>query len=277
MDRKHTIKIRGEIVDLSTPKVMGIINVTPDSFFKGSRTKSGTDLLKKAMKMLEEGADFLDIGGYSSRPGADDVSIDEEIKRIVGSVSLIMSEYPNAIISVDTFRSRVAKEAIDAGAAMVNDISAGSLDEKMLEIVGSLDVPYIGMHMRGTPQTMKEHTHYEDLILEITSYFSDTIERCRQHGIHDLILDPGFGFAKTIEQNFHLLNHLDYFKQLEKPLLVGLSRKSMIYRSLNITADESLNGTTTLNTLALFKGASILRVHDIKEAVEVVKLVNRLS
>ncbi len=251
--------------------------MTPDSFFKGSRTKSGTDLLKKAMKMLEEGADFLDIGGYSSRPGADDVSIDEEIKRIVGSVSLIMSEYPNAIISVDTFRSRVAKEAIDAGAAMVNDISAGSLDEKMLEIVGSLDVPYIGMHMRGTPQTMKEHTHYEDLILEITSYFSDTIERCRQHGIHDLILDPGFGFAKTIEQNFHLLNHLDYFKQLEKPLLVGLSRKSMIYRSLNITADESLNGTTTLNTLALFKGASILRVHDIKEAVEVVKLVNRLS
>ncbi len=256
---------------------MGIINVTPDSFYEGGRTKSEADLLSKAGKMLEDGADFLDVGGYSSRPGADDIPVEEEIRRVVGSIELIISEFPNAIISIDSFRAKVAREAVNAGATMVNDISAGHLDEKMLETVGSLDVPYIAMHMRGTPQTMKELTDYGDLITEIASYFSDTIEACKRHGINDLILDPGFGFAKTIEQNFHLLNHLEYFKQLEKPLLVGLSRKSMIYRSLNITAGESLNGTTTLNTLALFKGASILRVHDIKEAVEVVKLVNQLS
>ena len=277
MDFKHTIKIKGEIIDLSSPKVMGILNVTPDSFYEGSRTKSEADLLSKTGKMLEDGADFLDVGGYSSRPGADDIPVEEEIRRVVGSIELIISEFPDAIISIDTFRAKVAKEAVDAGATMVNDISAGHLDEKMLETVGSLDVPYIAMHMRGTPQTMKELTDYEDLITEIASYFSDTIEACKNHGINDLILDPGFGFAKTIEQNFHLLNHLEYFKQLEKPMLVGLSRKSMIYRSLNITAGESLNGTTTLNTLALFKGARILRVHDIREAVEVVKLVNQLS
>ncbi len=227
--------------------------------------------------MLEDGADFLDIGGYSSRPGADDIPVDQEIQRVIEGVRLIIKEHPNAIISVDTFRSQVAREAVDAGVSIVNDISAGNLDDKMLETVGGLDVPYIGMHMRGTPQTMKDLTDYNDLISEVASYFSKTIEQCKIHGIHDLILDPGFGFAKTIEQNFHLLNHLDFFRQLEKPLLVGLSRKSMIYRSLNITAGESLNGTTTLNTLALFKGASILRVHDIKEAVEVVKLVNQLS
>ncbi len=264
-------------MDLSTPKVMGIINVTPDSFFEGSRAISDDDLLKKAMQMLEDGADFLDVGGYSSRPGAEDVGVEEELDRVVNAINLILTENPDAAISVDTFRARVAREAINAGAVMVNDISSGALDSGMLETVGDLDVPYIGMHMRGTPQTMKELTDYDDLIADVASFFSRTIEQCKQHGIHDLIVDPGFGFAKTIEQNFQLLNVLDYFRYLGKPMLVGLSRKSMIYRSLNITADESLNGTTTLNTVALFKGASILRVHDIREAVEVVKLVNQLS
>ncbi|MEP1096687.1 MAG: dihydropteroate synthase [Cyclobacteriaceae bacterium] len=277
MSPKHTIKIRGEIIDLSTPKVMGIINVTPDSFYPGSRAESVAELLGRTAKMLEEGADFLDVGGYSSRPGAEDISVGEEIDRVVSGISEIIQEFPNAVISADTFRSEVARAAVDAGASMVNDISAGHLDNKMLATVGELGVPYIAMHMRGTPQTMKALTEYENLITEIAFYFSETINRCRLFGINDLILDPGFGFAKTVEQNFQLLSHLDYFTQLGKPILAGLSRKSMIYRTLNLTADASLNGTTSLNTIALFKGAGILRVHDIREAVEVVKLVNQLS
>lgn len=274
---KHTIKIGGEIVDLSVPKVMGIINVTPDSFYKGSRAESIAELLGTAEKMLEEGADFLDVGGYSSRPGAEDISVEEETDRVVEGISKIIQKFPKAVISVDTFRSVVAKAAVDVGASIVNDISAGHLDDKMLSTVGELGIPYIAMHMRGTPQTMKQMTDYEDLISEIGFYFSNVIDRCREFGIIDLILDPGFGFAKTIEQNFQLLKHLDYFSHLGKPILAGLSRKSMIYQSLNLTADASLNGTTSLNTIALFQGASILRVHDIREAVEVVKLVNQLS
>jgi len=277
LNPKHTIKIRGEIVDLSSPKIMGIINVTPDSFYEGSRVDSTDHILKTAEGMLEQGADFLDVGGYSSRPGAEDVSMEMEEERVARGVGAISKEFPEAIISVDSFRSETAKAAVEAGASIVNDISAGHLDKKMLETVGELGVPYIAMHMRGTPQTMKDHTDYDDLITEIAFYFSETINRCKEFGINDLILDPGFGFAKTLEQSFLLLKHLDYFLQLEKPILAGLSRKSMIYRSLNLTADASLNGTTSLNTIALLKGASILRVHDVKEAVEVVKLVDQLS
>ena len=277
MNRKHTINIKGEIVDLSSPKVMGIINVTPDSFYSKSRSKSGVETLKIAEKMLDEGADFLDIGGYSSRPGAEDISEKEEVERIISSIELLANEFPKAVISVDTFRAKVAEEGINAGASIINDISAGHLDEMMLGTVARLRVPYIAMHMRGTPQTMKELTEYDNLVSEIFSYFSLVVDKCREYGVNDLIIDPGFGFSKTTDQNFSLLNRLEYFQQLEKPILVGLSRKSMIYKSLNLTAETSLNGTTSLNTLALFKGANILRVHDVKEAVEVVKLVNQLS
>ncbi|MEQ9405452.1 MAG: dihydropteroate synthase [Cyclobacteriaceae bacterium] len=277
MGTNHTIKIRGEIIDLSTPKVMGIINVTPDSFYEESRKMKSEELFKSAERMLEEGVDFLDVGGYSSRPGADEISIEEELDRVCNAVRIIVERFPEAIVSTDTFRSQVAREAIRTGATIINDISGGHLDDEMFSTVAELNVPYIAMHMRGTPQNMMELTDYTDLIREITFYFSGIINQCNQLGIHDLILDPGFGFSKTREQNFHLLRHLEHFQILDKPILAGLSRKSMIYRSLNLTANEALNGTTTLNTLALFKGACILRVHDVKEAVEVVKLVNQLS
>lgn len=227
--------------------------------------------------MLSEGADFLDVGGYSSRPGAEDVPIEEERERVVDAIGAISNVFPHSVVSVDTFRSEVARAAIEAGASIVNDISAGHLDQDMLQEVARLKVPYIAMHMRGTPQNMKSQTQYDDLMLHMTSYFSEVQQKCQVLGIRDLILDPGFGFAKTAEQSFQVLSHLEHFKIFEKPILVGLSRKSMIYRSLNLTADEALNGTTALNTLALFKGAGILRVHDIREAVEVVKLVNQLS
>ena len=256
---------------------MGIINATPDSFYSQSRKVQIDEITRSAEQMLSEGAGFLDIGGYSSRPGADDISEEEELDRVIPAMTTLIERFPEALISIDTFRSKVAKEAVLAGAKLVNDISAGHLDNQMLETVADLGVPYIAMHMRGTPQTMKELTNYEDLIGEMMKYFSEVMDKSRKAGIKDLIIDPGFGFAKTIEQNFQLLNSLEHFQWLACPILVGLSRKSMIYRSLNLTADEALNGTTTLNTLALFKGASILRVHDIKEAVEVVKLVTRLS
>lgn len=274
---KHTINIKGEIIDLSQPKVMGIINVTPDSFFSGSRKQNINEILGTAEKMLDEGADFLDVGGYSSRPGATDIVEEEEKRRVVEAVEALVKEFPDALISIDTFRSAVAEAAIGAGASMINDISAGHLDLNMLEKIAELNVPYVAMHMRGTPQVMKDLTEYDDLLLEVISYFSDVQNKCRALGVKDLIIDPGFGFAKTSEQSFHLLNNLERLQALESPILVGLSRKSMIYQSLNLTADEALNGTTALNTLALLKGAGVLRVHDIKEAVEVVKLVNQLS
>jgi dihydropteroate synthase len=256
---------------------MGIINVTPDSFFEGSRRKGTIDLLKTAELMLEDGANFLDIGGYSSRPNADDISVEEELSRVVPAIKQIHREFPSAHISIDTFRSEVARQAVEVGASLVNDISAGHLDAKMLATVAELNVPFIGMHMKGTPQTMTSQTSYENILKEVNTYFSTVVDRCNQFGINDVIIDPGFGFSKTAEQSFHLLNNLEYFKHLDKPILVGLSRKSMIYRTLKLTADQALNGTTALNTLALFKGATILRVHDIKEAVEVVKLVNELN
>lgn len=274
---KHTINCGGELIDLSSPKVMGIINVTPDSFYSDSRKKHLDEILITAEKMLEDGADFLDIGGYSSRPGAEDISIDEELERVLNPIKQVKVKFPKAIISIDTFRSEVARKAVEAGATIVNDISAGHLDAKMLEVVAELNVPYIAMHMKGTPQKMKEQSNYEDVIKEVMYYFSEVVDKCNHLGIKDVIIDPGFGFAKTAEQSFHLLNHLEHLKWLDRPILVGVSRKSMIYRTLDLTTEQALNGTTALNTLALFKGASILRVHDIKEAKEVVNLINQLN
>lgn len=272
-----TINCKGRLIDLSQPKVMGILNVTPDSFYELSRTKTEETILMRAEKMLKDGADFLDLGGYSSRPDAEDVSEDTELQRIIPAIELLTKNFPEAIISIDTFRSNVAEKSIEAGAAVVNDISAGSLDEKMMEIIARHQVPYIMMHMRGTPKTMKTLNKYENMLQEILFYFSQKIRKARELGINDLIIDLGFGFAKNIEQNFELMSKLQLFEILELPLLVGISRKSFIYKTLGGEPQDALNGTTVLNTLALSKGASILRVHDVKEAVECVKLVSRIK
>ena len=256
---------------------MGILNITPDSFYSDSRVESEKEILAKAEKMLIAGATLLDVGGYSSRPGAKDISETEEIQRVSQAVKVIFAEFPKALISVDTFRSSVAKAAIREGACMINDISGGSLDPKMFEVVATSKVPYILMHMQGTPQNMSSLTNYNNLIKDILDYFHQKIDTLRQLGVNDLILDPGFGFAKTLEQNFSLLNHLDHFKLFGYPLLVGLSRKSMIWKPLNITAEEALNGTTALHMTALLKGASILRVHDVKEAVETITLFSKTT
>lgn len=272
-----TINVNGSLVDLSKPKVMGILNITPDSFFSGSRHQTLADILHKADQMISEGACFLDVGGYSSRPGAQDISTAEEVSRVTAPIEAIKKRFPEVIVSIDTFRSAVAKAAVDSGANMVNDISAGNLDSQMITEVGKMRVPYIAMHMRGTPQTMKDQTSYDDLLKELTIYFSERIAVGHKAGINDLIIDPGFGFAKTVEQNFYLLNHVEYLKNLGLPILIGVSRKSMVYKSLNIDAEDALNGTTVLNTVALLKGASILRVHDVKEAIEAVDLVNQLT
>lgn len=272
-----TLNCRGELIDLSQPKVMGIINVTPNSFYAGSRQMDLNSVLKQAEKMLAEGATFLDVGGYSSRPGAEDVSMEEESQRVLPAIKTIANQFPKAFISVDTFRSSIAKQAVDVGACMVNDISGGELDKQMFSTIAELQVPYVLMHMRGTPQTMTQHTDYEDLIKDIMDYFHPKVYQLRLMGVKDCIVDVGFGFSKTVEQNFKLLNALDYFKMLEKPLLVGLSRKSMIWRTLKTDAEHALNGTTTLHTIALIKGASILRVHDVKEAVETIELVGKYN
>jgi len=256
---------------------MGIINVTPDSFFSRSRKQTHNGVLKTAEKMLLEGAAFLDIGGYSSRPGADHVSTEKELERVLEPIRLLKTEFPKAIISIDTFRSEVATKAVEEGADIINDVSGGHLDENMLPTVAKLKVPYVAVHMRGTPQTMKTLTDYEDILTEVSKYFSKILRDCNDFGIKDVIIDPGFGFAKSIEQSFCLLKHLEYLQWLNRPMLVGLSRKSMIYRTLDLNADEALSGTTVLNTLALFKGAGILRVHDVREAVQVVKLLKQLK
>lgn len=255
---------------------MGIINITPDSFYDGGR-HAPNEVLSKAEKILSEGGSILDIGGYSSRPGADVVSEQEELNRVIPAVTAIHRQFPDAIISIDTFRSKVAKEGILAGASLINDISAGALDEQMFHTVRELQVPYIMMHMRGTPQTMSKLTNYDQITRDILFYFSQRIALAREIGINDLIADPGFGFAKTRQQNFELLNDLDLFKSLDIPVLVGLSRKSMIYKTLDISPDEALNGTTALNTVALMKGASILRVHDVKEAIECITMIRNLK
>ncbi len=272
-----TINCKGKLVDLSTPKVMGVLNVTPDSFYDGGKYKDETSILKQVEQMLNEDATFIDVGAYSSRPNAEHVSEEEELNRILPIVELILNEFPETLISIDTFRSKVAKQCIETGAALINDISAGKLDENMLKTIAALQVPYIMMHMRGTPQTMQSLTEYDDLVKDILFYFSERITAARDLGIVNVIIDPGFGFAKTLEQNFELLNKLELFKMIEKPLLVGVSRKSMIYKTLDTSAQDALNGTTVLNTIGLQKGASILRVHDVKEAMEAVKLVEALK
>ena len=255
---------------------MGIINVTPDSFYAGSKMQTADAVQRQAAKMLTEGATFLDIGGYSSRPGATDVSEEEELGRVLPAIETILKHFPEAIISIDTFRSAVAEKAVATGAAMVNDISAGILDEEMLSTIAKLQVPYIMMHMKGTPQTMTTQTKYDSVVKEVLYYFSERIAVARAAGINDLITDPGFGFSKTRSQSFTLLNQLELFKELQLPFLVGVSRKSMIYRSLESTAEEALNGTTVLHSISLLKGASLLRVHDVKEAMECITLIGNM-
>ncbi|MFL0352132.1 dihydropteroate synthase [Xanthomarina sp. GH4-25] len=271
------INCKGNLIDLSTPKVMGILNLTPDSFYDGGKYKNESDILSQVYMMLKFGATFIDIGAYSSRPDANHISEEEELKRLLPIITLILKEFPEVFMSIDTFRSQVAKEGVEAGATLINDISAGKLDEHMLETVAKLKVPYIMMHMKGTPQTMQQQTNYENLTKDILFYFSERIAKAKALGILDVIVDPGFGFAKTLEQNFELLNQLELFKILDKPILTGFSRKSMIYKTLGNSAKEALNGTSVLNTVALQKGATILRVHDVKEAVECVKLIEQLK
>jgi dihydropteroate synthase len=261
---------------LDNPKVMGILNITPDSFYTGSRINL-TQIIDQAGKMLEEGADILDIGGQSTRPDSDWLSAEEEGARVIPAIELLSKSFPAAWLSIDTFHATVAKAAVQAGAAMVNDVSGGQLDTEMLQTVGSMSVPYVCMHMRGTPQNMKQQNSYTDLMGEILDYFANRIQACHEAGIQDLILDPGFGFAKNISQNFELLQKLELLQMVEKPLLVGLSRKSMIYKTLNITAEEALLGSTVVQTVALMKKAKILRVHDVRAAKETILLINQLQ
>lgn len=256
---------------------MGILNVTPNSFYDGGKHKEINSIIHQVDKMLSEGADFIDIGAYSSKPSAEFVSEEEEIKRLVPIVKSLVETFPNIILSVDTFRANVAKASVENGVAMVNDIAAGLLDDKMLETVAELKVPYIMMHMRGNPQTMQSLTDYNDIVKEIIFYFSERIQKARSFGISDIVIDPGFGFAKTVEQNYEVLHKMELFEMLELPLLAGVSRKSMIYKVLESSPQEALNGTSVLNTIALQKGAKILRVHDVKEAVECIKLVSKLK
>ena len=272
-----TINCKGQLIDLSKPKVMGILNLTPNSFFDGGKYKNETEIIAQVQKMLSEGATFIDIGAYSSKPNAEFVSVEEEIVRIVPIVDLLVQQFPGILISIDTFRSQVAEACIQKGAALINDISAGKLDDAMLGVVAKYNVPYIMMHMRGTPQTMSTLTKYEDVVKEVLLYFSERIAAARSLGINDLIVDPGFGFAKTLEQNYEMLQKMELFQQLELAVLVGISRKSMIYKVLNNNSHESLNGTTALNTISLLKGANILRVHDVKEAMECVTLFNKMN
>jgi dihydropteroate synthase len=274
---KKTLNIGGKLLDLSTPQVMGIMNITPDSFYSESRVNQLDEAYKKAERMLSEGASILDLGGHSTRPGADAVSEEEERKRILPVVEMLRRNFPNAILSIDTFRASVARQAVEAGAHIINDIAGGNIDPQMFETVAALNVPYILMHSRGTPQTMKDLNQYEDLVTDILRELQTKIYQLQQLGVKDIVADMGFGFAKNADQNYVLLNELKSFQALNVPILAGVSRKSMIWRKLNITPDQSLNGTTVLNTVALLNGASILRVHDVKEAVEAVKLVGLLG
>lgn len=270
------MNVGGRLMRFERPLIMGILNITPDSFFAGSRVQDQAELITQAALMINEGADIIDIGGYSSRPDATDISVQEEMDRISSSIATISAEFPDVLISVDTFRSAVASEALKNGAHIVNDISGGRLDNMMYGVVAQFQAPYILMHMRGTPQTMKNMTDYNDILAELQLYFSERIKMALEAGIKDIILDPGFGFSKTVPQNFSLLKNLEMFHIHQCPLLVGLSRKSMIYKTLGVSADEALNGTSVLNTYALAKGAAILRVHDVKEAREAIDLINAL-
>jgi len=278
LNRPRYINIGGKLLDLETPRVMGILNITPDSFYKGSRYNSEDDILKAAVRMIEEGADILDVGGYSSRPGAADISMEEEAERVLKSIKLIHTEIPEAIISVDTFRAEIAREAVDGyGAHMINDISGGDADIEMFSVVEKLNVPYIMMHMQGVPGTMQDDPVYDDVVADILKWFGERIFRLQSMGVKDIIIDPGFGFGKTANHNFELLRRLGDFSIAGLPVMVGVSRKSMIWKTLGITADEALNGTTVLNSVAITNGADILRVHDVKEAVQTVQLFNKIK
>ncbi|MEN8125098.1 MAG: dihydropteroate synthase [Bacteroidota bacterium] len=270
-----TINCKGNLIDLSKPKVMGILNLTPDSFYDGGKYKSDKSILSQVEKMINEGATFVDIGAYSSRPGAKDLSENEELERLTLSLELIIKNFPDILISIDTFRSTVAKTCIEIGACMINDISGGNLDKNMFGTIANLQVPYILMHMPGSPQTMQKLTDYKDIVKDIIFYFSKKINQLNVLGVNDIILDVGFGFGKTLDQNYELLQKLELFKSLDLPILTGISRKSMIYKLLNITASEALNATSVAHTIALLNGSNILRVHDVKEAVETIKIVSK--
>jgi len=272
-----TLNCKGKLLVLDKPIVMGIINVTNDSFYAGSRRTFLDDILQEAEKMLREGATILDIGGESTRPGSEEIPLDEELARGIPAIEAISKRFPESIISVDTYHAAIAAKAVQAGAAMVNDISSGSLDSEMITTVASLQVPYVAMHMKGTPKTMNKLASYDDVVLDVLDFFIKKIEECRQAGIKDVIVDVGFGFAKTISHNLTLLKKLSILKILEKPILVGLSRKATIYKTLETTPENALNGTTVLNTIALQNGANILRVHDVKEAMEAIKLIGALN
>lgn len=271
-----TINCKGKLVDLSSTKVMGILNITPDSFYDGGKFTNEKAILSQTEKMLSEGATFIDVGAYSSRPGAKHISEDKELARIIPVINLLTKEFPKIIISVDTFRSRIAKKTINAGAAIINDISGGNMDENMFNTVAELQVPYILMHMQGTPQNMQKNPVYENVVQEIITFLSKKIFELHQLKLNDIIVDVGFGFGKTIEHNYQILKDLEFFKNLDKPILAGVSRKSMLYKPLDITAKDALNVTTSANTIALLNGANILRVHDVKEAVEAVKIVSQI-
>lgn len=273
-----SLNVNGRLLDLSTPQVMGILNVTPDSFYAGSRSRTEAEIAARACQILDEGASIIDIGAYSSRFNAEHISPEEEMQRLRTGLEILNRNHPDAIISVDTFRAEVARQCVEEyGAAIINDISAGEMDEQMFPTVARLNVPYIMMHMQGTPQNMQKEPHYENLLKEVFMYFARKVRQLRDWGMKDIILDPGFGFGKTLEHNYELMAHLEEFGIFELPLLVGVSRKSMIYRLFGATPQEALNGTTVLDTVALMKGADILRVHDVREAVEAVRLIEKLK
>lgn len=275
LSSNRSINCKGKLLSFSQPLVMGILNITPNSFFDGGQHNSMQNAVTQTKKMLDDGADIIDIGGYSSRHNADFVTEEMEIDRLIPVIEVMVKTFPDIIISVDTFRAAVAEKAIEHGAAIINDISGGTLDENMFDVVGKHQVPYILMHMRGTPQNRQQFVDYDDLVSDIIYYFSERLEKAYQAGIKDVIIDPGFGFSKTLAQNYELLSKLNMFQHLDVPILAGVSRKTMIYNLLSISPKEALNGTTVLNTLALTKGADILRVHDVKEAIECVKIVKK--
>lgn len=272
------INVKGQLLDLSSPQVMGILNVTPDSFYAGSRVQTEEEIARRARQILDEGASIIDIGAYSSRPNAEHISAEEEMRRLRSGLEILNRNHPDAVISVDTFRAGVAEQCVkDYGVAIINDIAAGEMDDRMFETVARLGVPYIMMHMQGTPQDMQKEPHYDNLIKEVFLYFARKVQQLRDLGVKDIILDPGFGFGKTLEHNYKLMAHLEEFRVFGLPLLAGVSRKSMIYKLLGGTPQDSLNGTSVLNTIALMKGANILRVHDVREAVECVRIVEKMN
>lgn len=272
-----TINCKGKLINISSPKVMGILNITPDSFFDGGKYKNETDILHQVEKMLLEGATFIDVGAYSSRPGAKHISEEEELQRIVPIIKLLVHHFPEILISVDTFRSNVAQKTIEAGASIINDISGGKMDSEMFNTIAGLQVPYIIMHMLGTPQNMQENPQYKDVTEEVISFFAAQLLKLHQLKINDVLIDVGFGFGKNVAHNYELLKNLSLFKNLDAPILAGISRKSMLYKPLETTPQLALNATTSANTIALLNGANILRVHDVKEAIEAIKIVKLLS